>query len=445
MHTSANIMLESSLPQSKPETAHILFMDIVGYSKLTMNDQRTVQEDLRLAVQSTEEYQEARSRDQLICRPAGDGMSLLFFGGAFDPVRCAVQITGALHGHRHIRLRMGIHSGQVLRVLDINAHWDIAGDGIVVAQRVMDLGDAGHILLSGDCKSALENIQDYRYPMGHLFLSEMGSCLVKHGHSVRVFSLRDRHYGEPKFGNPIIPKKLRPTEPLPVLVPPESPLLRSLLNSLKIVLSAILLATLLGGACYLTAPGLYADVVEGLRMRPSGTQAKIDRKPDTASQIQLEKKSVEGSGRVPDPFNRTAHIHVKRAFRPVYARSSRLKPSEMSPPDVPPTDADLPLPSAEDPLVSSNTPLSNRLADPNSQGIPGDPPQITTIAPVPAALPNVAAADTEQGQDKSGRGETLSAGGAPAKAPNVDKAPHSETVSAPAHDAVTPAGPQGGE
>src|SRR6266404_6586578 len=131
------------------EIAHLLLIDVVGYSKLLVNEQIELLQELNLIVRNTECFRAAETTGKLIRVPSGDGMALLFFHSPEQPVRCALEISKALQEYPHIQLRMGVHSGPVNQVTDVNDKTNIAGSGINVAQRVMDCGDAGHILLSG--------------------------------------------------------------------------------------------------------------------------------------------------------------------------------------------------------------------------------------------------------------------------------------------------------
>src|SRR5262249_25384765 len=129
------------------ETAHVLFMDIVGYSSKLIDDQKESIGKLQQIVLDTEESRRTQ-KDALIRLPTGDGMALVFFGDPEAPVRCAVEISRALKGDQSFQLRMGIHSGLVYHLADINTNMNVAGGGINLAQRVMDCGDGGHILIS---------------------------------------------------------------------------------------------------------------------------------------------------------------------------------------------------------------------------------------------------------------------------------------------------------
>jgi TolB-like protein/class 3 adenylate cyclase/Tfp pilus assembly protein PilF len=181
------------------EIAHVLFTDIVGYSKLPIHQQRTVVERLNEIVQGTDEYQAAESAGRLITIPTGDGITLVFYHSPEAPVECALEISRALKKYPELQLRMGIHSGPVSGVIDATGKANVAGAGINMAQRVMDCGDAGHILLS---KHVAEDIEEYPHWQPHLH--ELGECEVKHGVRVSVVNL----YTE-ELGNPAVPEKLK--------------------------------------------------------------------------------------------------------------------------------------------------------------------------------------------------------------------------------------------
>src|SRR5207248_11312094 len=130
------------------ETAHILFLDVVGYSKLLVNEQREVLQQLNEVVRAAPQFRQSNAAGKLIRIPTGDGMALVFFQSPEEPVHCAMEIAKGLKNQPHIRLRMGVHSGPVDQVTDVNDQTNVAGVGINFAQRVMDCGDAGHILVS---------------------------------------------------------------------------------------------------------------------------------------------------------------------------------------------------------------------------------------------------------------------------------------------------------
>src|SRR6266446_362507 len=181
------------------EIGHVLFMDVVGYSKLLLNEQREIQRQLNQIVRGTEHFRVAEAAGKLIRLPVGDGMALVFFNTPEAPVQCALEITEALKAYPQLKLRMGIHSGAVSGVTDVNDRSNMAGDGINMAQRIMDCGDAGHILLSKRITDDLAQDGWWR-PQLH----ELGECAVKHGVAVFVVNL----YTD-SLGNPQLPEKIK--------------------------------------------------------------------------------------------------------------------------------------------------------------------------------------------------------------------------------------------
>jgi TolB-like protein/class 3 adenylate cyclase/Tfp pilus assembly protein PilF len=181
------------------EIAHVLFTDIVGYSKLPIHQQRALVERLNEIVRGTDEYQVAETTGRLITIPTGDGITLVFYRSPEAPVECALEISRALKKHPELQLRMGVHSGPVSGVIDATGNANVAGPGINIAQRVMDCGDAGHILLS---KHVAEDLEEYPHWQPHLH--ELGECEVKHGVHVSLVNL----YTE-QLGNPAVPEKLK--------------------------------------------------------------------------------------------------------------------------------------------------------------------------------------------------------------------------------------------
>ena len=181
------------------EIAHVLFIDIVGYSKLLINEQRTLLDMLNRIVRETEQFQNAEAAGKLIKIPTGDGVALVFYKSPETPVECALEISRAVKQHPELKLRMGVHSGPVSGVVDVNERANVAGGGINTAQRVMDCGDAGHILLS---RHVAEDLEQY----GHWqpSLHDVGECEVKHGVRVHVVNF----YTE-ELGNPEVPDKIR--------------------------------------------------------------------------------------------------------------------------------------------------------------------------------------------------------------------------------------------
>jgi TolB-like protein/class 3 adenylate cyclase/Tfp pilus assembly protein PilF len=180
------------------EIAHVLFIDIVGYSKLSINDQHAAVEELNQIVRASEQFQKAEAASRLLKIPAGDGMALVFYTSPEAPAQCAVEISRTLKKHPRLQLRMGIHSGPVSGVVDVNERANLAGAGLNMAQRVMDCGDAGHILVSKHVAEDLEEYEQWR-PLLH----DLGSCEVKHGARVFIVNL----YAD-QVGNPKLPRKL---------------------------------------------------------------------------------------------------------------------------------------------------------------------------------------------------------------------------------------------
>src|SRR6266853_3473337 len=175
------------------EIAHVLFIDIVGYSKLSINEQRAAIAELTQAVRTSEQFQNAEAAARLIKIPTGDGMALVFYKSPEEPVECALEISRALKGHSKIQLRMGVHSGPVSGVIDVNEQASVADAGINMAQRVMDCGDAGHILLSKHVADDLE-----QYPQWRSNLHDLGECEVKHGVRLHLVNFYTAEVGNPE-------------------------------------------------------------------------------------------------------------------------------------------------------------------------------------------------------------------------------------------------------
>src|SRR6266481_4970110 len=180
------------------ETAHILFLDVVGYSKLLVNEQREVLQQLNEIVRGAPQFRKSSAAGKLIRIATGDGMALVFFQSPEEPVHCAMEIAKALKNHPHIRLRMGVHSGPVDQVTDVNDRPNVAGAGINFAQRVMDCGDAGHILISK--RVADDLVQD---SIWQPLLHELGEIEVKHGVKLGIVNLYNA-----ELGNPQAPQRL---------------------------------------------------------------------------------------------------------------------------------------------------------------------------------------------------------------------------------------------
>ena len=180
------------------EIGHVLFIDLVGYSKFSINDQHAAVEQLNRVVRASEQFQQTETASRLLKIPTGDGMALIFYSTPEAPVQCALEISRSLKRYPQLQVRMGIHSGPVSVVMDVNERANLAGAGMNIAQRVMDCGDAGHILLSKRVAEDLETHEKWR-PLLH----DLGSCEVKHGVRVAVVNL----YTD-QVGNAKVPLKL---------------------------------------------------------------------------------------------------------------------------------------------------------------------------------------------------------------------------------------------
>jgi TolB-like protein/class 3 adenylate cyclase/Tfp pilus assembly protein PilF len=185
----------------KFEIGHVLFIDIVGYSKLLIHQQSEQLETLKQIVRGTEQFRLADAEGKLLRLPTGDGGALVFRNSVEAPVLCAMEISKALRNHPTLRVRMGIHSGPVNAITDLNEQANIAGAGINIAQRVMDCGDAGHILLS---RHVAEDLEQYGQWQPHLH--DLGECEVKHNVRVHIFNL-----SAGDVGNPELPEKFKGT------------------------------------------------------------------------------------------------------------------------------------------------------------------------------------------------------------------------------------------
>src|SRR5256714_1485734 len=190
------------------EIAHVLFIDVVGYSKLLVNEQREVLQQLNDIVRGSPQFGKSNAAGKLIRIPSGDGMALVFFQSPEEPVHCAMEIARALKNHPHIRLRMGVHSGPVNEVMDVNDRVNVAGAGINLAQRVMDCGDAGHILIS---KRVADDLAQDR--LWQPLLHELGEIEVKHGLKLGIVNLYNA-----ELGNPGAPERLS-SQPVPAKAP----------------------------------------------------------------------------------------------------------------------------------------------------------------------------------------------------------------------------------
>src|SRR6059058_2434321 len=189
-------MLAAVKKEIQLEIAHVLFIDIVGYSKLLITEQSELLRGLSDVVRETEQFRSAEAEGKLVRLTTGDGMALVFRNSPEAPVQCALELSTGLKAHPELKVRMGIHSGPVNEVADVNERANITGAGINIAQRVMDCGDSGHILLS---KRVADDLA--QYPRWRSFLHDLGECEVKHGVRIGVVNF----YGG-GVGNPQVPK-----------------------------------------------------------------------------------------------------------------------------------------------------------------------------------------------------------------------------------------------
>src|SRR5256885_966410 len=235
-------MPDREAPKQRSEIAHVLFIDIVGYSKLLTNEQKARIETLRNIVGGTEQYQKAKAEEKLLSLPTGDGGALVFRNDHEAPALCAMAIGRELRNHPELQVRMGIHSGPVNEISDLNQQANVAGAGVNIAQRVMDCGDAGHILVSRHVAEDLEQDENWR-PLLH----ELGSCEVKHGVKVDLFNL----YSD-EIGNPKLPIKLQAVRKH-----------RAHVRWAAIVAALLLLGAIIGGVAYfLRRPGQASSVAD---------------------------------------------------------------------------------------------------------------------------------------------------------------------------------------
>ena len=181
------------------EIAHVLFIDIVDYSKLSINEQRSAVDELTRIVRATEQFQKAEASERLVKIATGDGVALVFYTSPEAPVRCAVELSRALKDHPRLRVRMGIHSGPVSGVVDVTGRANLAGAGLNLARRVMDCGDAGHILLSKHLAEDLNRVRGMATAT-----ARSGTCEVKHGVQVAIVNL-----WSDDVGNPQLPQKFQ--------------------------------------------------------------------------------------------------------------------------------------------------------------------------------------------------------------------------------------------
>jgi len=180
-------------------TAHVLFLDIIGYSLLATDEQNLTVQQLQDIVRGLSGFEESLSSDELICTPTGDGMAIVCFGEPTLPVRFARDLAIRVPKEAAFALRIGLNSGPVYCTADINRQHNVAGAGVNVAQRIMDCGDGGHILLSQSVADTLQQLSEWREAV-----HDLGECEVKHGVRLRVFNLFNS-----EFGNRALPKRMQ--------------------------------------------------------------------------------------------------------------------------------------------------------------------------------------------------------------------------------------------
>jgi TolB-like protein/class 3 adenylate cyclase/Flp pilus assembly protein TadD len=272
---SKRVNAQSRPAETKPdlplEIAHLLLIDVVGYSKLLVNEQIELLQELKQIVRSTDCFRAAEARNELIRVPTGDGMALVFFHSPEEPAQCALEISKELQDHPSIRLRMGVHSGPVNRVTDVNEKTNIAGSGINVAQRVLDCGDAGHILLSAH---VAEDLAEYRHWQTHLH--DLGECEVKYGLRLHLFNLY-----KDGLGNPQVPEKLRRRKrwkQTPTVHPISAPRRPRF--------------ALIGALLVLTIALVITSLIFFNRASPSMTRAPAPGRPVTSELAAIPEKSI---------------------------------------------------------------------------------------------------------------------------------------------------------
>src|SRR5216117_398169 len=222
-------MAADSEPDVQLEIGHVLFLDIVGYSKLLINEQSEQIQKLKEIIRGTEQFRLAEAEGKLLRLPTGDGGALVFRSNPEAPVLCAMEISKELKKHPELKVRMGVHSGPVNEITDLNEQANIAGAGINVAERVMDCGDAGHILLSQHVADDLE-----QYPQWRPYLHDLGTFEVKHGVRVNVANLYSDEIGDPQ-----LPSKLQAVRKH-----------RAHVRWAKIAVSLLVLAAIVGGVFF---------------------------------------------------------------------------------------------------------------------------------------------------------------------------------------------------
>jgi class 3 adenylate cyclase len=246
---TTNQMEQQKADRSRRSTAHVLCVDIVDYSRLSVHDARTGLADLRRAIQESEEFADAFLKREAVLLARDEGLYVLFFNKVLSPISCAIQVTRTYKDNSFVKLRMGIHSGPIFRTGPNRDQIELASEGLLMAQRVMEVGDAGHILLSGGYYDKLGQLM-----IGYLYLTELGEIQDRRSGAIRIYNVRDVHLGQPQFGNAQVPHKLRlataarASSPQAATPRAPEPAKRPSFDTLKVALSiaaALLVATIL--------------------------------------------------------------------------------------------------------------------------------------------------------------------------------------------------------
>ena len=264
------------------EIAYVLFVDIVGYSKLVTSEQRRLLELLNQIVRESEHFRSAEAKHRLLTVPTGDGMALVFYNTPAAPVECALEISTAATEHPELQLRMGIHSGPVSGVIDVSGRSNIAGAGINIAQRVMDCGDAGHILVS---KHMAEGLEQYGHWKQHLH--ELGECEVKHGVRVAVVNLYTEDHGNPEMPQKFLQARHKTAEAMPMAA--EKPGTR---RSWMIAAAAIIVAALALGGYFLSRRSAPVAASAATSRAPVAIPAAVSSAAPATAPTALPEKSI---------------------------------------------------------------------------------------------------------------------------------------------------------
>ncbi len=350
MSPDENVFVDPALTDTL-QFAHILFMDVIGYAKLPSERQGVIVQELQRLVQGTADFRAATEKNEILCLPRGDGMALVFFRDALYPVRCAQDIARELKSRQYIQLRMGVHSGPVFVTQDINGDADVSGAGIVTAQRVMDCGDSGHILMSSAVAEQLLTLSAW-IP----YLHDMGSCAVKHGHRVHLFNFYSND-----VGNRNHPRKLMiasaavvaaERKPRPAKAATR---VQSVKDSLMIVTwTTVAIAGLFCGALVIS-PTLRDIIATSFSMPSIQARAKEDGKtdrPGTGTPLSVdEEKSAAGAGGGPIGYGKG------RGTSPSKVKEPEGKPGGQDPP--PPVEKKPMAPSIWATLVGSDAHLAS--------------------------------------------------------------------------------------